>query len=356
MNIVIRADASTQLGSGHVMRCLTLAHMLKRAGADVAFVGREMPAALKHLVSQDFRVHAFKESSADTEQDARMTAQYLDNPGKADWIVVDNYSLGVDWEKLVRPHVERIMVIDDLANRAHDCDVLLDQNLCPNFDTRYDALVPAHARKLLGPNYALLRPEFYDPRGRSHVRDGHVRSMLISFGGADPTNETAKAIEAMLLLGSRNMELEVVLGGINPQAESISNLCSKLPQAKLHHSVSNMAELMSKADLAIGAPGATTWERCILGLPAVTIVLASNQRLVGESVSAFGATVNLGWHSEVTPEKIAVSVTDLQDNPHTLREMGKAALRIMQGNGDASHQEILEAILNWKEQDHGNSN
>jgi UDP-2,4-diacetamido-2,4,6-trideoxy-beta-L-altropyranose hydrolase len=341
------------------MRCLTLAHALKQEGASVAFVSREMPAALEDLVSKNFSLHWFKaptgiEGSIASEEDALETIQYLNYRVKPDWMVIDNYSIGLDWERQVRPHVKRIMVIDDLANRAHDCDVLLDQNLSPNFETRYDTLVPSHARKLLGPKYALLRPEFYEARGRLRARDGQIRSILISFGGSDPSNETAKALHAMLLLGPSRIELEVVLGGSNPQAEAVSNLCSKLAHARLFHDVSNMAELMAKADLAIGAPGTTTWERCLLGLPAIAIVLAPNQQLVGEGVSSAGAIVNLGWHSDVTSAKIAEAVAQLRDNPQTVREMGHAALRIMQDNDGVARADLW-AILNWEEQGHGQS-
>jgi UDP-2,4-diacetamido-2,4,6-trideoxy-beta-L-altropyranose hydrolase len=359
MDIVIRADASAQLGTGHVMRCLTLAHALKQDGASVAFVSREIPAALERLVLEKFPLHRLEtaggmEGSVASEEDALETVQFLNDRGKPDWVVVDNYSIGLDWERQVRPHVKRIMVIDDLANRAHDCDVLLDQNLSPNFETRYDALVPGHARKLLGPKYALLRPEFYEARGRLRARDGQIRSILISFGGSDPSNETAKALQAMLLLGASSIKLEVVIGGSNPQAEAVSKLCSKLAHAHLSHDVSNMAELMAKADLAIGAPGTTTWERCLLGLPAIAMILAPNQQLVGEGVSSAGAIVNLGWHGDVTSVKIAETVMHLRDNPPVVREMSDAALRIMQDN-DRVPSTDLWTILNWKEKDHGQS-
>ncbi len=358
MDIVIRADASAQLGTGHVMRCLTLAHALMQEGARVAFVSREIPAALEHLVSKHFLLHALKvpigiEGSTSFEEDALKTIQYLNHRGKPDWMIIDNYSIGLDWEQRIRPHVGRIMVIDDLANRTHDCEVLLDQNLCPSFETRYDVLVPKHARKLLGPKYALLRPEFYEIRGRLPSRDGQIRSILVSFGGADPTNETAKTLQAMSLLGPSSIELVVVIGGSNPQAEVVSRLCSKLANARLCSDVSNMAELMAKAHLAIGAPGATTWERCLLGLPAITIVSAPNQQLVGESVSSTGASVNLGWHSDVTSTKIAEAVAQLRDNPRTVREMGRAALRIVEDNDGVARRQILGAILNWKEHGHG---
>lgn len=358
MDVVIRADASAQLGTGHVMRCLTLAHMLKQKGARVSFISGEIPAALHHQVSKDFLLHELKviigmEGSIAAEKDALNTIRYLNYRGKPDCMVIDNYSIGLNWERRVRAHVKRIVVIDDLANRAHDCDVLLDQNLCANFETRYDALVPSHARKLLGPKYALLRPEFYEMRGHLRARDGRIKSILISFGGTDPSNETSKALQAMLLLGPCSIELEVVLGGSNLQEEVVSKLCSKLPNARLHRDVSNMAELMANADLAIGAPGTTTWERCLLGLPAIAIVLAKNQQLVGEGVSLAGAMLNLGWHSEVTPVRLAEAVAQLRGHSQTVREMGQAALRIMEGNNGAARQQILGAILNWKEQSHG---
>jgi UDP-2,4-diacetamido-2,4,6-trideoxy-beta-L-altropyranose hydrolase len=360
MDVVIRADASAQLGTGHLMRCLTLAHALKQEGASVAFVSREMPAALERLVSKNFSLHWLKactgtERSIASEEDALETIRYLNSLGKPNWIVIDNYSIGLDWERQVRPHVKRIMVIDDLANRAHDCDLLLDQNLSPKFETRYDVLVPSDARKLLGPRYALLRPEFYEARRHLRSRDGQIRSILISFGGSDPSNETTKALHAMLLLGPSGIALEVVLGGSNRQVEAVSNLCSQFAHARLLHDVSNMAELMANTDLAIGAPGTTTWERCLLGLPAIAIILAANQQLVGDAVSSAGAIVNLGWYSDVTPVKIAQVVAHLRDNPQTVREMGQAALRVMQDNDDVARRELLDAILNWKEQGHGQS-
>jgi UDP-2,4-diacetamido-2,4,6-trideoxy-beta-L-altropyranose hydrolase len=341
------------------MRCLTLAHILKEEGANVAFISGEMPAALEHLVSRDFLLHSLEvplgmEGSIASEKDALETIQYLNDHGRPDCMVIDNYSIGLDWERQVRPLVERILVIDDLANRAHDCDVLLDQNLCPSFETRYDALVPSHALKLLGPKYALLRPEFYEERGRLRSRDGQIKSVLISFGGSDPSNETLKALQAMLLLGPSIIELEVVLGGGNAQA-AVSNLCSEIAHARLHRDVSNMAELMAKADLAIGALGTTTWERCLLGLPALAIVLAKNQQLVGEAMSLAGALVNLGWYSEVTPAQLAETLAQLRDRPQTVCEMGQAALRIMQDNDGAARQQIVAAILNWKELGHGQS-
>jgi len=357
MDVVIRADASVQLGSGHVMRCLTLAHALKQEGARVTFVSRHIPTALERAVSKDFGLHGFKvaDGREDSEADALETIQYLSYRGKPGWMVIDNYSIGLDWEQQIRPHVQRIMVIDDLANRVHDCDVLLDQNLYPNFETRYAALVPSHARTLLGPKYALLRPEFYEARSHLRARDGKIRSVLISFGGSDPSNETAKALQAILLLTYSTITLDVILGGTNPQVEAVFDLCSKRARVRLHRDVSNMAELMATADLAIGAPGTTAWERCILGLPAITINLAPNQNLVGESLSAVGATVNLGWHSAVTPARIAEAVTQLCENPQRVRAMSQSALRIMRDNNVLARRQILGAILNWEDFGHGQS-
>lgn len=350
MEIVIRVDASTSIGTGHLMRCLTLANLLKDAGADVALLTRELPGGLSRLISEHFSHHVLKENAQPTAppvsgDDAIETVEYLAQRQRPEWIIVDHYSLGLEWERQLRSHVGKIMVIDDLANRPHDCDLLLDQNFCRNFQIRYDRLVPAGARRLLGPTYALLRPEFYEERDRLQTRDGKVRSILISFGGADPTNETAKAFQAMSLLQA-GTRLEVVLGEANTHAEAISSLYAGLANVHIHRNPSNMAELMARVDLAIGAPGATTWERCFLGLPAIGIVLAENQEPVGEAVAAAGAMINLGWHDKVSSKAIAQAVNDLVRRPEVLRQMSKAAFSIMEQNRlAAGRNELLQAIL-----------
>lgn len=345
MNVVFRVDASAQVGTGHLMRCLTLAALLRTSRASISFVCRELPPDLTALVSGQYPLRTLPADPFIAEQDAMQSALLMADGDHPDWLVIDGYNFNLAWETIVRPHVKRIFVIDDLADRRHDCDLLLDQNLCSNYQKRYDDLVPSYARKLLGPRYALLRPEFYEEHSRLRVRDGQVRNILIAFGGSDPNDETTKALEAMLLLDRPDIHLDVVCGPANPHAGAVRRRCKLLPNAHFHQNAANMAELIASADLAIGAGGTSTWERCLLGLSALALVLAENQRPVCEAMEAAGALINMGWHENVTAHDIAGAVEDLIRNPERVRRMGEAASGIMGKHGTEGRDELLQILL-----------
>ena len=319
MKIAIRTDASLYMGTGHLMRCLTLADEVRREGHTVTFICRELPGNLCELIEkkgyhvyrlpfQDKnRIQTVQDVSswlgATWREDAEQTISVLQEisiASKIDWLVVDHYALDIQWERMMRPYVKRIMVIDDLANRPHDCDLLLDQNLYENMEQRYMGLVPETCKLLLGPQYALLRPEFREARKKLRPRDGVVRRILIFFGGTDPTNETLKAIEAVRLLNRYDIEVDVVVGANNPHRDLVKKKCEALPNFHYHCQVDNMAELMVKADLAIGAGGSTTWERYCLGLPSILIAVASNQVFISKSSARQNIDVFLGEASQVT--------------------------------------------------------
>jgi len=343
MKVFIRTDSSTAIGSGHLMRCLTLAEELRDNGAYTAFLCRDLPGNLADIVkTKGFKVYLLPrpeqynicndpESYAswlgvDWQTDAEETIEILKNEN-ADWLIIDHYAIDIKWEKTIRPYVKKIMVIDDLANRKHDCDILLDQNLTANYQSRYDDLVPAYCKKLLGPRYVLLRPEFHQARPEVRVRD-KIQRILVFFGGVDPSNETAKAIKAIASLNKTDIITDVVVGKSNQRKEEIRALCSQYPNFNYYYQVNNMAELMLKADLAVGAGGASTWERCYLGLPAINIVIAENQLTVSEFLQGKGVIENLGFFSQVTEELISRSVEFFINNPAILSIMSLRALTL----------------------------
>jgi len=293
VKVVFRVDASLNLGSGHVMRCRTLADALRGGGAEVRFVCREYPGHLIRLLRDDGYTCAVLPTpeaggpvrnagrnaalpGVELSVDARQTLEALGD-FRPDWLVVDHYGLDAAWERHFKTAVERIFVIDDLADRLHDCDLLLDQNPYVDMDKRYTGLLPRHARQLLGPRYALLRPEFRKARASLRARDGTIRRILISFGGVDLTQETEKALDALRQLKRQDITVDVVVGDGNPRADDISAQCSKMPNVTFHQQVSNMAELMARSDFSLGAGGSTHWERCCVGLPAAVTVTAANQ-------------------------------------------------------------------------------
>lgn len=319
MNIFIRVDSSINMGTGHLMRCLTLADSLQKKGGVVSFICRLLPGNICHVIEKKgYKLYRLPYTSSECSDrlklsphenwldvewwtDVNETIAVLQNTGQfVDWLVVDHYSLDYNWEKSVRPYVQKIMVIDDLADRSHDCDLLLDQNLYNNMETRYEGLVPAHCQKLLGPSYALLRPEFIKARENLRKRNGTIQRILVFFGGSDPTNETAKALEAVYLLNHPQLAVDVVVGSANPHKEKIKKLCLTIPNTTYHCQVENMAELISRADLAIGAGGSASWERCCLGLPSLVVILADNQCELVNNLAEQGAIINLGWAKNLT--------------------------------------------------------
>ncbi|WP_297568621.1 UDP-2,4-diacetamido-2,4,6-trideoxy-beta-L-altropyranose hydrolase [uncultured Anaerovibrio sp.] len=325
MYILIRVDSSTLIGSGHLMRCLTLAERHRQNGDEVTFICRDLAGNLSGLVQDNgFKLVVLPRSNCDKiltgyekwltvsqEQDAADVVKIIQQLGKVNRVVIDSYAIDEKWEKIVRPYTDELFVIDDLANRKHDCDILLDQNFYLNKEERYKELVPEQCKLLLGPEHALLREEFYLAKEKMKPRDGKLHNILVFYGGADATNETSKAIEALSLLKSngelQNVNITVVVGGSNLRNESISNHCLK-EDFKYLCQVNNMAELMAEADLMLGAGGTTTWERCFLSLPAIVTAVAENQFHICDDCATAGIIHYLGQWNKVTIYDICEAV------------------------------------------------
>lgn len=274
------------------MRCLTLADELKRCGAHIRFVSRDLPLHLRDMlaakgmefVALDGDVaqlpagdlaHASWLGTSQA-QDAQSTIQALSGQSW-EWLVVDHYALDVRWESALRGAAQKIMVIDDIADRKHDCDVLLDQNFYADMQTRYTDKVPTHCELLLGPRYALLRDEFRKLREQVKPRTGAVNRILVFFGGVDADNYTGQAIEALSGIDVHGIHVDVVVGAQHPCCEQIKAACVQHGFI-CHVQTNKMADLMAVADLAIGAGGSATWERCCLGLPTLVFCTAHNQQ------------------------------------------------------------------------------
>lgn len=317
LKAVIRVDAATMIGTGHLMRCLTLAERLRRRGDDMAFVSRELPGNLiAYVEAQGFEVLHLPPHEADVSltgyaawltvpqaTDAEETLAAL-RGRRVDLLVVDSYALDAAWERVLRPHVGRIFVIDDLANRVHDCDILLDQNFYRDGAHRYDGLVPAGCNCLLGPQHALLRKEFFAARRELRERDGRLRRVFVFYGGSDLTRETEKAVRALLAVPELHLTADIVVGSSNAHIAEVRALCAGHENLRLHVQAQNMAELMAAADLALGAGGTTTWERCCLGLPALVTTIAENQYDIADDCAAAGLIRYLGTAAEVTEARL----------------------------------------------------
>src|SRR5690348_9550286 len=316
MNLVFRTDASLDIGTGHVMRCLTLAGALREKGATSRFICRTLPGNLIARIREaGFAVTALPSGEPNEPgareieplpahagwlgaswrkdaEDTRIALQSL----QPDWLIVDHYALDRAWEREVRPLCRHLMAIDDLADRPHDCDLLLDQTLDRDA-AAYSGLVPQGCRVLTGTHYALLRPEFAALRDYSlRRRTGELRSILVAMGGVDKSNATARVLDA--LRGSdlpTDSRLIVLMGGQAPWLDDVRMKAASLPwPCEVRVEAGNVAELTAACDLAIGAAGGSAWERCALGVPALLVVTAENQRGVARALERAGAARLLG--------------------------------------------------------------
>lgn len=321
INVIFRTDASLDIGTGHVMRCLTLAIALREQGANCSFICREHAGNLLDVINQ----HGFEAQvlpmqdvvlvksaqqrvqrenilahaawlGASWQEDAEETKDAIGEV-VVDWLVVDHYALDADWEVTLRTHCRKLMVIDDLADRAHDCHLLLDQNL-GRTERHYAGLVSGHCKVLVGPQYALLRPEFSRLRQSSLDRrtTQQLRHLLITMGGVDKDNATGQVLAVLpnCRLPS-DCRITVVMGARAPWLQQVREMATEMPwPTEVLVNVDNMAELMADSDMAIGAAGSTSWERCCLGLPSLLVVLAENQRDGANALAKAGAVVLLG--------------------------------------------------------------
>ena len=329
MKVVFRADASLAIGSGHVMRCLTLAEVLRAQGAMVSFICREHDGHLCDLIENrgitvvrlqkfmagyhvaDSGLYAASLGASWQDDASQSLAAVMAMPVAPSWLVVDHYAIDHRWERSFRDSVDRIMVIDDLADRQHDCDLLLDQNLVAQRETRYADKVPTSCGLLLGPENALLQPIYGELHVRIPPREGPLRRILIFFSGADTENLTGLALTAVLRLGRPEIMVDVVISASTPHTETVSRLAANQPNVHLHHRLPTLAPLMAAADLAIGAAGATSWERLCLGLPALVVTLAENQRPIASELQKRGLIRWLGHYNEVTEETIKTALENL---------------------------------------------
>jgi UDP-2,4-diacetamido-2,4,6-trideoxy-beta-L-altropyranose hydrolase len=357
MKVVFRVDASAQIGIGHFMRCLTLAESLSERGLQLRFICREHAGNLIALLQQKaipvtvLTAPIVNDTPASDDyaawlgatqaEDAEQTIEAL-NGQKPDWLVVDHYGLGVEWEQGLRPHVNNLLVIDDLANRRHDCDVLLDQNYAAKSEQRYAGLVSETCITLLGPRYALLRPEYRAYRKTMGTRDGHVKRVLVFFGGTDPQNLTGMALKALSQPELKHLRVDVVVGANNPHRKSIEQQVLHRQHATMYESRPHLADLMAQADIALGAGGATTWERMCLGLPTVVVAIAENQIPAAEALAAKQLILYAGKTLAVSANNLSKEITALISNASQLIALSEQNKLMVDGFGAMRIREVMQ--------------
>jgi UDP-2,4-diacetamido-2,4,6-trideoxy-beta-L-altropyranose hydrolase len=362
MKVIFRVDSSIEIGSGHILRCITLAIALRDRGVDCHFVSRNhqgnLIAEIKNagfslITLPELRISDNNQSEkyahwlgTDWKTDAEQTLGALGNT-KFDWLIVDHYAIDHRWERAMKSIYQKIMVIDDLADREHNCDVLLDQNLGATKKS-YRKLIPKDCKTLIGPDFALLRPEFSIHREESLNRRSkpELKNILISFGGMDPSNETAGILNQINFPQKfGELILTVVLGKNAPWINEVIKLAKSIKhKINIIVDANNMGYLMATNDLIIGGAGISSWERCCLGVPTLVVIQAPNQENNARTLEKAGAALIL----KKTPNKnnpLEILI-ELEKDKERLREMSEYSRIICDGNGanrTAAH--ILEKSL-----------
>jgi UDP-2,4-diacetamido-2,4,6-trideoxy-beta-L-altropyranose hydrolase len=328
-----RVDCSVEVGTGHLMRSITLANSLRAYGYDSVFVlPSTSPIAV--LEQLDCKYQLIAELSC--EEDAKSFLRIIDsvnNSVEERCVVVDHYGLDSAWEVLVKPHCARLMAIDDIA-REHVADIVLDQNEYQDKTRRYEGKVPETSQLLLGSRYALLKEAFFKCERRDRSR---LQRVLVNFGGSDPAGITMPVLQALVSSNIYDINVDVVVGALQPDLDDVVAFCEGQPTWAVHVQTNDMPRLMERADLCLGASGTTTWERCSVGLPSVMVTVADNQRELADSVASTGAALCVGdansLGKEVAAAKIVSALETLHEFPALLRSMSNNAKQLCDGRG-----------------------
>ncbi len=351
MKYIIRADSSQTIGSGHIMRCLTLAKALRGLGKSVEFICRAHSGNWdSQITKQGFKVHSLPHPKqyktqvnlkgyaewlgVDQQIDARETTKIISKT-QVEWLIIDHYALTLEWEHQLRPFTQNIMVIDDLFERHHDCDLFLDMAVNRR-SIDYQKKLPKHCKLLLGTEYSLLRSQFlkYRPIAlKRREENQNIMRILVAMGGSDPLNATNWALRE---IESANIdaEVDVVMGEHAPYSMEIKERITQMKtRVNLHFQIDNMAEFMTQADLAIGAAGTTSWERCCLGLPTLVLVTEDNQKNIAQALHARGAIINLGWFHSIQQNQLKEILIELLKDRKRIFLMAKKAALICDGEG-----------------------
>jgi len=338
--VVFRADAGPGIGGGHVVRSLALAGALAARGWRCAFAVRApTPETVPALARSGHEVLALEGHPG--AEPAAIAGAF---PEGAAWLVVDHYRRSAAFERAMRPWARRVLAVDDVPDRPHACEVLLDQTLGRE-EGEYAGQVPSGCRLLLGPEYALLRPQFPAARPAALARRGRdaVERVLVSFGMVDGRGLTEPALGGLRRAGFRGAA-DVVLGACAPRLHAVRAAAADLPfPVSVHEQVDDMAALMTQVDVAIGAAGSTSWERCALGLPSLVAVAAENQARIARALAQAGAARVIAERPPLEPEQVAAALETLGGSGEALAAMSRAAARVCDGRGAARVANVLGA-------------
>ena len=332
-NIVFRADANVEIGTGHLMRCLTLADKLQFNNLNSLFIiSKKSVGFINFIKKRGYTVHVIECSHNHSD-----TVLYFKKTRiKPSWLVIDHYNINIEWETAVKPYVSNILVIDDLANRSHDCDAILNPNLHSDF-TIYDGLISQNCKKFIGPRFSLLGNQYQQFQNLNKNISDDIFHIAIFMGGGDFFNITEHLIDHFFsyfeYLKGREIHIDVIIGSQHPNKKSIEDKCKKIPYISLYVDTPNMAQILSKVDLCVGAGGGAALERCCLGIPSIVLTFADNQIRGVEALVNSGAVLFGGDYRQRDWKNLFKEAV-LKIQSSTVRQsLSSKALSIVDGKG-----------------------
>lgn len=374
--VFIRADASNDIGLGHIMRCLTLANALVKQGIKSVFICRHLPISLKEkIIDKGHEVIILSNENTplpneaqgiygswlgttiehDIKQTISAITKKVKKHGKPKYVLIDHYALNENWERSIKNAFRaEIIIIDDLE-RKHDCGYLIDTTFGKTAKD-YQGLTPKNCKLMVGAEFALLRPEFSQlrnntlkARDKDYANEVKVENLLISVGGVDKDNITMMMLEIINQLDKApDFLTHVLIGATYPYLAKLKALITTLPfSVKIHQNASNVAELFANADLCIGAAGSSSWERCCLGLPTINIVVADNQKTIAQKLAQKKAILNAGRYDEITTHDFINNyLKPALNNSNIRHELSMNSREICDGNGAEKIMQIIEEAKN----------
>ena len=331
----IRCNSGLKIGIGHVMRCFSLAETLTDMKCKVNFICEELEGNIIHFLKEkNFEVLSIK-----NDNDVKQILK--DNSNSS--LIIDDYNIDEKFETIVRPYVKQIIVIDDLANRKHNCDLLLDQNFSGKNIDKYNNFIPKNCVRLFGPRFALLRNEFLENRRVRNI-NFPVKNIFISYGGVDSTDETTKVLVAIKNLKNNNLKVNAIIGDSNIQREKIRDLCSLIPNVNFISKFDGISKIMNESDLAFGAKNSSMWERMCLGVPSIVTITSEDQINATEALSENQYIINIGLAENVSSKDYERILNEISEKE--LNEISKKSYELVDGKGTKRSAEQIICLEN----------
>jgi UDP-2,4-diacetamido-2,4,6-trideoxy-beta-L-altropyranose hydrolase len=347
-NLYVLVDASQKIGSGHLMRCLTLTRELNSIFNKIIFITSKESKSIINNIQNNFEIIYIdsmeKMELGNFQDELKIIKNTLEKySDDENFLLIDHYGVDSNFESSLKNIFMKIFVIDDLADRKHYCDLLIDHGYYKNQDQRYEKLVSKKTIKLLGPQYAIIKPEFRNENKNSNITEYSVKNILITFGSVDSTNECEKILDAICMMDYNKYLINVIAGAYNPNFYNLEKKYKKYENIKIFRHTEKMESLMANSDLCIGAGGTTTFERFCSGLPSIVTIVANNQKDGVEYLSNMGYLINLGLAKDVTTDTYARCIKNLDSQ--LLYSMSLKIQNLIDGLGCSRIKKEIKKII-----------